>query len=105
VAGSTPSTAACASPFSSRRVFQHVHRGCGGDHAFFGGWKSPPLLGFPVPGVVWFFLKVYVLISGSLRWTFPRLRFDQLMNFSWKVMIPVALIHLVVYAGIIKIID
>ena len=74
---------------------------------FFGGWKSPPLLGFlPVPGVVWFFLKVYALIFGIIwvRWTFPRLRFDQLMNFSWKVMIPVSLIHLVVYAGIIKII-
>ena len=73
---------------------------------FFGGWKSPPLLGFlPVPGVVWFFLKVYVLIFVIIwvRWTFPRLRFDQLMNFSWKVMIPVSLIHLVVYAGIIKI--
>ena len=75
---------------------------------FFGGWKSPPLLGFlPVPGVVWFFLKVYVLIFVIIwvRWTFPRLRFDQLMNFSWKVMIPVSLVHLVVYAGIIKIID
>ena len=74
---------------------------------FFGGWKSPPLLGFlPVPGVVWFFLKVYVLIFVIIwvRWTFPRLRFDQLMNFSWKVMIPVSLVHLVVYAGIIKII-
>ena len=74
---------------------------------FFGGWKSPPLLGFlPIPGVVWFFLKVYVLIFVIIwvRWTFPRLRFDQLMNFSWKVMIPVSLMHLVVYAGIIKII-
>jgi NADH-quinone oxidoreductase subunit H len=74
---------------------------------FFGGWESPPLLGFlPVPGVVWFFLKVYVLIFGIMwvRWTFPRLRFDQLMNFSWKVMIPIALIHVVVYAGIIKLI-
>jgi NADH-quinone oxidoreductase subunit H len=74
---------------------------------FFGGWKSLPLLGFlPVPGVVWFFLKVYVLIFVIMwvRWTFPRLRFDQLMNFSWKVMIPVSLVHLVVYAGIIKMI-
>jgi NADH-quinone oxidoreductase subunit H len=74
---------------------------------FFGGWKSLPLFGFlPIPGVVWFFLKVYVLVFVIMwvRWTFPRLRFDQLMNFSWKVMIPVSLVHLVVYAGIIKII-
>jgi len=74
---------------------------------FFGGWKSPPFLGFlPVPGVLWFFSKTYALVFGVVwvRWTFPRLRFDQLMNFSWKVMIPASLIHLVVYAGIIKLI-
>jgi NADH-quinone oxidoreductase subunit H len=74
---------------------------------FFGGWRSPPLLGFlPVPGWFWFLLKTYVLIFCIIwvRWTFPRLRFDQLMNFSWKVMIPAALVHLIVYAGIIKLI-
>jgi NADH-quinone oxidoreductase subunit H len=74
---------------------------------FFGGWKPFPFLEFlPIPGVVWFFAKTYALIFGVIwvRWTFPRLRFDQLMNFSWKIMIPAALIHLVVYAGIIKLI-
>jgi NADH-quinone oxidoreductase subunit H len=74
---------------------------------FFGGWKPFPFLdSLPVPGVVWFFGKTYALIFGVIwvRWTFPRLRFDQLMNFSWKIMIPAALIHLVVYAGIIKLI-
>jgi NADH-quinone oxidoreductase subunit H len=74
---------------------------------FFGGWKSPPFLGFlPVPGLVWFFIKTYVLIFVVMwvRWTFPRLRFDQLMNFCWKIMIPTALIHLIVYAGIIKLV-
>jgi len=51
----------------SGRVLQHAHRNrCGEPRFFFGGWKSPPMLGFlPVPGVVWFFLKVYALISGS----------------------------------------
>jgi NADH-quinone oxidoreductase subunit H len=74
---------------------------------FFGGWKSPPFLGFlPVPGLVWFLIKTYVLIFIMMwvRWTFPRLRFDQLMNFCWKILIPVALLNLVVYAGIIKLI-
>ena len=74
---------------------------------FFGGWKSPPFLGFlPVPGLIWFFAKTYMLIFVTIwvRWTFPRLRFDQLMNFCWKIMIPAALLHLVVYAGIIKIV-
>jgi NADH-quinone oxidoreductase subunit H len=74
---------------------------------FFGGWKSFPGLGFlPVPGLIWFFAKTYVLIFVTMwvRWTFPRLRFDQLMNFCWKIMIPAALLHLIVYAGIIKLI-
>jgi NADH-quinone oxidoreductase subunit H len=74
---------------------------------FFGGWKPLPFLGFlHVPGVIWFFAKTYVLIFVVIwvRWTFPRLRFDQLMNFCWKIMIPVALLHLIVYAGIIKLI-
>jgi NADH-quinone oxidoreductase subunit H len=68
---------------------------------FFGGWRGPLL-----PGVVWFFLKTYVLIFVVMwvRWTFPRLRFDQLMNFCWKVLIPAALIHLVVYAGILELV-
>jgi NADH-quinone oxidoreductase subunit H len=74
---------------------------------FFGGWKSPfPFLDF-VPGLIWFFAKTYVLIFVVMwvRWTFPRLRFDQLMNFCWKIMIPAALIHLIAYAGIIKLIN
>ncbi|MGD8254071.1 MAG: NADH-quinone oxidoreductase subunit NuoH [Syntrophobacterales bacterium] len=74
---------------------------------FFGGWKSPfPFLDF-VPGLVWFLAKTYVLIFVTMwvRWTFPRLRFDQLMNFCWKIMIPAALLHLIVYAGIIKLIN
>jgi NADH-quinone oxidoreductase subunit H len=74
---------------------------------FFGGWKSLPFLGFlPIPGLVWFLAKTYVLIFVIIwvRWTFPRLRFDQLMNFCWKIMIPAALLHLIVYAGIIKLI-
>jgi NADH-quinone oxidoreductase subunit H len=74
---------------------------------FFGGWKPLPFLGFlPVPGLIWFLAKTYALIFVVIwvRWTFPRLRFDQLMNFCWKIMIPAALLHLVVYAGIIKLI-
>jgi len=74
---------------------------------FFGGWKPLPFLGFlPVPGLIWFLAKTYVLIFVVIwvRWTFPRLRFDQLMNFCWKIMIPAALLHLIVYAGIIKLI-
>jgi NADH-quinone oxidoreductase subunit H len=57
-----------------------------------------------MPGVVWFLLKTYFLIFVIMwvRWTFPRLRFDQLMNFSWKVMIPLSLANLVVTAAVLK---
>jgi len=68
---------------------------------FFGGWRGPIL-----PGFVWFFLKTYELIFVMIwaRWTFPRLRFDQLMNFCWKVLVPVTMINLVVTAVVIKLV-
>ena len=66
---------------------------------FFGGWHGPFL-----PGLIWFVAKVYILIFVIIwvRWTFPRLRFDQLMNFAWKVMIPVALLNLMITAIVLK---
>ena len=68
---------------------------------FFGGWRGPFL-----PGPWWFLLKVYALIFGVIwvRWTFPRLRFDQLMNFAWKYMIPLALVNLLVTGLVMKLI-
>jgi len=71
---------------------------------FFGGWQGPFGFDLHVPGIVWFLLKTYTLIFVIMwvRWTFPRLRFDQLMNFSWKVMIPLSLANLVVTAVVLK---
>lgn len=68
---------------------------------FFGGWRGPFL-----PGPWWFLIKVYILIFVVMwvRWTFPRLRFDQLMNFAWKYMIPIALLNLLVTALVIKLV-
>jgi NADH-quinone oxidoreductase subunit H len=63
---------------------------------FLGGWHPIlPFLGF-IPGVVWFALK-FSLIVFILIWfraTFPRLRADQLMEFGWKVLLPVALANI-----------
>ena len=71
---------------------------------FFGGWHGPLGYQFGIPGIVWFLAKTYVLIFVIMwvRWTFPRVRFDQLMNFSWKVMIPLSLANLVVTAAVLK---
>lgn len=65
---------------------------------FFGGWLGPVL-----PPVVWFFLKTFVFIGGFilLRATLPRPRYDQLMSFGWKVMLPLALLNLVLTGGIL----
>jgi len=65
---------------------------------FLGGWLGPWL-----PGPVWLLLKTYFVIFVMIwvRWTYPRLRFDQLMSFAWKVLIPVALANLVVTAVLV----
>ncbi|PLT35858.1 NADH-quinone oxidoreductase subunit NuoH [Bacillus sp. V5-8f] len=66
---------------------------------FLGGWHPLPFLGF-IPAAVWFSLKfslvIYFLIW--IRVTFPRLRADQLMEFGWKVLLPVALANIFVTA-------
>ena len=65
---------------------------------FLGGWKGPLL-----PGWLWVILKAYgvILLMMWARWTFPRLRFDQLMSFAWKLLIPLALVNLVVTAVVL----
>ncbi|WP_288788143.1 NADH-quinone oxidoreductase subunit H, partial [uncultured Fibrobacter sp.] len=57
-----------------------------------------------VPGVVWFFAKVVVMIwiYMMLRWTFVRPRVDQLMSLEWKFLLPVNLILLVLGAVFIS---
>jgi NADH-quinone oxidoreductase subunit H len=65
---------------------------------FLGGWLGPVL-----PPFVWFFLKTFLFISLFilLRASFPRLRFDQLMAFGWKVMLPLVLANLLATGGIL----
>ena len=65
---------------------------------FFGGWLGPVL-----PPVVWFLLKTFLFISFFIlvRAALPRPRFDQLMSWGWKVMLPLALINLVVTGAVV----
>ncbi len=68
---------------------------------FLGGWHGPFL-----SGPFWFILKTYALILVLMwfRWTFPRVRFDQLLNICWKWLIPLSLINLVLTALLVKIV-
>lgn len=66
---------------------------------FLGGWLPIPFLSFlHIPGFIWFILKVLFIIYliMAFRWTFPRLRVDQLMDFGWKILIPITLLNILV---------
>lgn len=62
---------------------------------FLGGWHGPWL-----PGPIWFLIKLFALLFLFIwmRTTLPRLRYDQLMRFGWKVLLPLATINAVVTA-------
>jgi NADH-quinone oxidoreductase subunit H len=64
---------------------------------FLGGWQGPIL-----PSFIWFFVKVFVLLFLYIwiRATVPRFRYDQLMSFGWKVLLPLALFNIFI-TGII----
>lgn len=82
---------------------------------FFGGWLPPfPNLlrdfweaigGFSWLSPIWFGVKVLVLlvIMVWIRATLPRLRYDQLMDFGWKFLLPLALLNVIVTAGFVAV--
>jgi NADH-quinone oxidoreductase subunit H len=67
---------------------------------FLGGWMGPFL-----PGPVWFLIKVFVVIFFFIweRGTFPRLRYDHIMQFGWKILLPLTLLNVVVTAFLVAI--
>lgn len=73
---------------------------------FFGGWLGPvfgpPILQAILP-VIWFCLKVFcfMFLYVWVRWTLPRFRYDQLMAFGWKFLLPLAVANIVVTAFIV----
>jgi NADH-quinone oxidoreductase subunit H len=64
---------------------------------FLGGWNGPGVALFPWLGVIYFAAKIlfFIFLYIWLRGTLPRFRFDQLMNFGWKFLMPLALINIV----------
>jgi len=66
---------------------------------FLGGWDGPAFL----PGIVWFLLKVAMLIYFIIwtRFTYPRYRYDQLMSIGWKILLPLSLANILITGLII----
>ncbi len=63
---------------------------------FFGGWQGPFVQQYPLLGLLYFFLKVVALLFLFIwvRASIPRVRYDQLMRFTWKFLLPVSLLYL-----------
>lgn len=72
---------------------------------FFGGWLSPFGITESIPwlGIFWFLGKTLVLVFLMMwfRWTFPRLRIDQLLTLEWKYLLPINLVNIVIMAIIV----
>ena len=66
---------------------------------FFGGWLGPSFL----PPVVWFLIKMFIFIMFFilLRASLPRPRYDQLMEYGWKLLLPLVLLNLLVTGAVL----
>ena len=66
---------------------------------FLGGWKGPFF-----DGPWWFLAKTYCLLSFMMwvRWTYPRMRFDQMLNLNWKWLLPLGVLNFLATAFILK---
>ncbi|KAB3960604.1 complex I subunit 1/NuoH family protein, partial [Bacteroides uniformis] len=74
---------------------------------FLGGWMPLHIVGLDgfnavmdyIPGFVWFFGKAFfvVFLLMWIKWTFPRLRIDQILNLEWKYLVPISMVLIVVF--------
>ncbi len=75
---------------------------------FLGGWMPLHIPGWEnfngimdlIPSFIWFFGKTFFCVFFALwvRWSFPRLRIDQLLKFEWKILMPISLINIILMA-------
>ena len=70
---------------------------------FLGGWNGPGVAQFPLLGVLYFLAKIlfFLFLYIWIRGTLPRFRFDQLMDFGWKFLLPVAILNIVITATLV----
>lgn len=72
---------------------------------FLGGWQGIPNVPINLPPICWFLAKTYtiVFVIMWIRWTYPRLRVDQLMTFGWKFLVPLGFINMII-TGLVMVI-
>ncbi len=72
---------------------------------FLGGWQGIPNIPVNLPPICWFLAKTYaiVFVIMWIRWTYPRLRVDQLMTFGWKFLVPLGFINMII-TGLVMVI-
>jgi len=78
---------------------------------FFGGWMPFHIGGWDgfntvmdfIPGLVWFFIKVFgvIFLIMWFKWTFPRLRIDQILTLEWKYLLPINLFNILLMATMV----
>lgn len=73
---------------------------------YLGGWRGPGAVEYPILGLFYFFIKVFLVyfIFIWIRGTFPRVRIDQLLNFNWKFLVPLTLGLILIIAVVLKLI-
>ena len=69
---------------------------------FLGGWNGPFVAQLPILGIFYFLIKVlfFLFLYIWIRGTLPRFRFDQLMNFGWKFLLPAAILNIILTATV-----
>jgi NADH-quinone oxidoreductase subunit H len=74
---------------------------------FLGGWRGLGTDSVPIVGIFWFFLKAFFIywVVMWLKYSFPRVRIDQMLNFNWKFLTPLALTALIVTAILDKLLQ
>jgi NADH-quinone oxidoreductase subunit H len=71
---------------------------------YLGGWRGPGAVQYPLLGLVYFFIKMFIVyfLLIWIRGTLPRVRIDQLLNFNWKFLVPLTLALILVVAVVQK---
>ena len=92
--------------FALLQMAEYVHMitiSAVGANLFFGGWMSP--VAFLPDSPLWFIVKLagFLFFFVWLRGTLPRFRYDQLMDFGWKVLVPLAVLNLMITAAAVVI--